>query len=153
MILLGRLLDCSDAKLRFAQDADDLVRAGDDMFRDFVAAADALVLQAGLVVEPAPAPIPAIHEQRPIKSQGQLDIKGAGVTAVIWATGYQLDFGWIELPVFDGRGVPLHHRGASEAPGLYFLGLQWLYKAKSSFLCGVGEDAAYVAARIAADVH
>lgn len=73
------------------------------------------------------------------------------VDAVIWATGYMLGFGWIEIPLFDAAGMPRQRRGATSVPGLYFLGLHWLYKAKSSFLYGVGEDAAQIAACITAD--
>ena len=71
---------------------------------------------------------------------------------MIWASGYALDFGWIEIPVFDAAGMPQQRRGVASVPGLYFLGLHWMHKAKSSFLCGVGEDAEHVAACIAGDV-
>jgi putative flavoprotein involved in K+ transport len=69
---------------------------------------------------------------------------------VIWATGYGVDFGWIDVPVLDARGEPVHRRGVTEVPGLYFLGLQWLAKMSSSFLSGVGDDAADLADHIAA---
>ena len=69
---------------------------------------------------------------------------------MIWATGYGSDFGWIDIPVLDGGGEPRHRHGITEVPGLYFLGLQWLSKMKSSFLSGVGDDAAVLADHIAA---
>ena len=47
------------------------------------------------------------------------------VDAVIWATGYRPDYSWIRLPFLDGDGRPRHQRGATEVPGLYFLGLSW----------------------------
>src|SRR5205823_3756834 len=75
----------------------------------------------------------------------RLDIGADGIGAVIWATGYALDFGWIDIPVLDARGEPLHRHGIAEVPGLYFLGLQWLSKMKSSFLSGVGDVAAVLA--------
>jgi putative flavoprotein involved in K+ transport len=68
---------------------------------------------------------------------------------VIWATGYGVDFGWIDLPVF-AQGQPVHVRGVTDVPGLYFLGLQWLSRMSSSFLSGVGDDAAGLADHIAA---
>ena len=61
---------------------------------------------------------------------------------MIWATGYGVDFGWIDIPVLDARGEPVHRHGVTDVPGLYFLGLQWLSKMSSSFLSGVGDDAA-----------
>jgi putative flavoprotein involved in K+ transport len=57
----------------------------------------------------------------------------------------------VQLPIFDSRGAPAQYRGATALPGLYFLGLPWMHKSKSSFLYGVGEDAAYIASRIAGE--
>ena len=80
----------------------------------------------------------------------QLDLAASGINAVIWATGYGVDFGWIDLPVLDRRGEPRHVSGVTEVPGLYFLGLPWMVTVNSSFLTGVGDDAAALAAHIAA---
>jgi putative flavoprotein involved in K+ transport len=77
-----------------------------------------------------------------------LDLKQAGITSVVWATGYKYDFSWIRLPITDQTGYPTHQRGVTSYPGLYFLGLQWQYKAKSSLLYGIGEDAAFIASQI-----
>jgi putative flavoprotein involved in K+ transport len=82
--------------------------------------------------------------------QRQLDLRADGIGAVIWATGYGLDFGWIEIPVLNPQGEPIHRRGITEVPGLYFLGLQWLSKMNSSFLSGVGDDATVLADHIVA---
>ncbi len=79
----------------------------------------------------------------------RLDLAAEGISAVIWATGYGVDFGWIDLPVTDAegeRGPPQRHHPT--VPGLYFLGLQWLSKMNSSFLSGVGDDAAVLADHI-----
>ena len=80
----------------------------------------------------------------------RLDLGKEGIHAVIWATGYGLDFGWIDVPVMDARGEPVHRGGITGVPGLYFLGLQWLARMKSAFLSGVGDDAAVLADHIAA---
>jgi putative flavoprotein involved in K+ transport len=73
------------------------------------------------------------------------------VANVLWCTGFRPDFGWIDLPVFGPDGLPLHHRGVVERePGLYFLGLWFLYGFTSSLLGGVGRDAARIAEQIAA---
>jgi putative flavoprotein involved in K+ transport len=79
----------------------------------------------------------------------RLDLAAEGISAVIWATGYGVDFGWIDLPVTDAKGEAMHRNGISYVPGLYFLGLQWLSKMNSSFLSGVGDDAAVLADHIA----
>jgi putative flavoprotein involved in K+ transport len=83
------------------------------------------------------------------KSILTLDLQLAGINSIIWATGYKLDFGWVQIPVFDELGYPVHQRGITAFPGLYFLGLHWLYKTKSALLYGVGEDAAFIASAIA----
>ena len=69
---------------------------------------------------------------------------------VIWSTGYQPNFGWIDLPVFDDAGWPRHDRGVVAAePGLYFVGLPFLSALTSSLVGGVGRDAEYIARHIA----
>jgi putative flavoprotein involved in K+ transport len=80
----------------------------------------------------------------------RLDLRAEDVNAVIWATGYGVDFRWIDIPALDDAGQPRQHRGVSEVPGLYFLGLQWMSRMASSFMSGVGDDAAVLADHIAA---
>jgi putative flavoprotein involved in K+ transport len=74
------------------------------------------------------------------------------VANIVWCTGFRTDFSWIDLPVF-GQDGPLHRRGVVDAePGLYFVGLHFLYAASSSMVHGVGRDAARIAAAVAARV-
>jgi putative flavoprotein involved in K+ transport len=80
----------------------------------------------------------------------RLDLGKEGINAVIWATGYGVDFGWIDIDILDSRGDPIHRGGITGVPGLYFLGLQWLSKLYSAFLSGVGDDATVLADHIAA---
>jgi putative flavoprotein involved in K+ transport len=75
----------------------------------------------------------------------QLDKNSIGLGALIWATGYGFDFSWIDLPVLDAGGAPIHDEGVAALPGIYFLGLPWLSKMNSSFLSGVADDAARLA--------
>jgi putative flavoprotein involved in K+ transport len=73
------------------------------------------------------------------------------VATVVWCTGFRPDFGWVELPVLDEHGLPVHHRGVvGSEPGLYFLGLWFLSGFTSSLLGGVGRDAEHVAGQIGA---
>jgi putative flavoprotein involved in K+ transport len=78
----------------------------------------------------------------------ELDLRTAGVTSVIWANGYRPDYGWIDLPVFDDEGWPVHKRGVTQVDGLYFVGVHWLHKRKSALLLGVGEDAEHIVSTI-----
>ena len=71
----------------------------------------------------------------------------------MWATGFRVAYDWIDVPVFDQSGGPMHEGGATASPGLYFLGLRWLTKYKSFFIYGVGEDAQRLAQRIAQEQH
>jgi putative flavoprotein involved in K+ transport len=73
------------------------------------------------------------------------------VTNVIWCTGFQPDYGWIALPIFEDDEEPMHERGVVVTePGLYFVGLFFQSAATSSLVGGVGRDAAYIAGEIAA---
>jgi hypothetical protein len=82
-----------------------------------------------------------------------VDLRAAGVTAIVWATGYGLDFGWVNLPVFDGSGRPVHRHGVTDVPGFYFLGLPWLSRRASGFVFGAQYDAIRLADHVAAQVE
>ena len=76
------------------------------------------------------------------------------VANVVWCTGFEYDFSWIDLPLLADDGEPLHERGVvPSAPGLYFVGLVFQYAAVSDALPGVGRDAAHVAKHLAAAAH
>jgi putative flavoprotein involved in K+ transport len=70
------------------------------------------------------------------------------VDAVVWATGYQPDYSWIAAPVLDSGGRVRHHRGVTDVPGLYFLGLYWQHTRGSALLGWVKDDAEYIATQI-----
>ena len=87
-----------------------------------------------------------VHNGSPVVEDGRI----VDASNVIWSTGYEPNFGWIDLPVFDDAGWPRHDRGVVEAePGLYFVGLPFLSALTSSLVGGVGRDADYIAAHIA----
>ncbi len=84
------------------------------------------------------------------KNVGFAGGESAEVGAVVWATGYEDDSRWVAIPeVKDGHGGFVHRRGVSRVPGLYFIGRSWQWTRGSALLAGVGDDAAYVASRIA----
>jgi len=72
------------------------------------------------------------------------------VDAVIWATGYRSEYGWIDVPVFDQTGRVLHRRGVTDYPGLFFVGLTWQHTRGSALLGWVKDDAEFISERIAA---
>ena len=149
--LLGRVSAVHDGVLDIAPDLGKSLVEGEATYAIFLDMVDAHVEKHGLKLPQEPGARAMLPDPpcvtEPLR---RLDLRADGIGAVIWATGYALDFGWIEIPVLDKRGEPVHRRGIADVPGLYFLGLQWLSKMKSSFLSGVGDDAAVLADHIAA---
>lgn len=96
------------------------------------------IMDAGVVRCPR---VRGVQDGKPVLEDGKtLDVSG-----VVWATGYRPDYNWIQLPIFDDRGYPLHSRGVvPQAPGLYFVGLHFQTALTSALLGGVGRDARYV---------
>jgi putative flavoprotein involved in K+ transport len=93
-----------------------------------------------------PAPTEPLYQPvwEPEEEVITLDYEKANIGAVIWSTGYQSDFSWIDIPVFDGKGYPGHKRGVTDVRGLYFLGLPWLYTWGSGRFSGIARDANYL---------
>ena len=147
VVLLGRLRGIAGARVQLADDAEALLAAGDDNVATFTHAVDAYIARSGLDAPNEP-PAPSTRRE-PVPPIAELDLDSACITAVIWATGFRRAFGWIGLPVLDARGEPIHRRGVTSWPGVYFLGLPWLHTLRSSVLCGVGDDAQHLAQHIA----
>lgn len=148
--LLGMTQDHRDGVMRFADDLAANIAKGDANYLSLLDEADAYVAAKGLDLPPEPAarkmrPDPDCVST-PIHA---LDLGDAGITTIIWATGFTQDFGWLDVDTFDANGAPLHKRGVSAVPGVYFLGLPWLSMRGSSFIWGVWVDAKHLAAHVA----
>ncbi|WP_370203907.1 flavin-containing monooxygenase, partial [Salipiger bermudensis] len=118
--LLGRTLSEEGGTLRFADDVALQVRRGDENYLALLDEADAYVARNGLDLPEEPearvfGPEPDCLTN-PVTA---LDLDEAGIASVIWATGYAVDYGWLEVDTFDEKGVPRHQRGVSEEPGIY----------------------------------
>ncbi len=79
----------------------------------------------------------------------ELNYKETNISSVIWCVGYNTNFSWVKVPVFDGQGYPSHDRGVTSVRGLYFLGLPWLYTWGSGRFSGIARDAEYLSNYIA----
>jgi putative flavoprotein involved in K+ transport len=150
MVLVGRTTSFSDGAMRFAPDLGDSIANGDANYLSLLDEADAYVARSGLDLPDEPdacnlGPAPACVLD-PIL---EVDMASVGVNSIIWATGYAVDYGWLEVDAFDGNGRPKHRRGVSSQPGVYFLGLPWLSRRASSFIWGVWHDAKHLADHIA----
>jgi putative flavoprotein involved in K+ transport len=147
VILAGSLRGIDEGRLFFAPDLEANLAKGDEGIVGFTRLVDEFIARHGLTApeDPQVGPVSVATTSSTV----DLDMRAAGITSVIWATGYRYDFGWIKCSVLTETGTPVHRRGVTSVPGVYFLGLARLHKIKSSFLWGVGEDAAYLAQHIA----
>ncbi len=151
--LLGRMLGLCDGKVALAPDVEEGLSAGDAWFVRFRQMMEDYAEYTGLELpeesEPDDAPNGSAGSKPAIV---ELDLASVGIVAVVWATGYRYDFGWVKSPVFADTGEPVQKRGVTSVPGLYFLGLRRMYTVKSALLsaAGVGADAEYLAERISA---
>ncbi|WP_281719099.1 flavin-containing monooxygenase [Pandoraea apista] len=148
--LTGLTQSFENGVARFQADLADNIARGDENYLSLLDAADAYAARNGLELpeEPEARVIPADPAclTHPLL---ELDLEKAGVTSIVWATGYAVDFGWLQVDAFDENGKPRHQRGVSKEPGVYFLGLPWLSRRGSSFIWGVWHDARHIADHIA----
>ncbi|WOI57205.1 NAD(P)/FAD-dependent oxidoreductase [Palleronia sp. LCG004] len=147
--LLGRTETYVGGKLSFAPDLRRNIEGGDQTYLDLLRAADAYAAENGLDLPEEPeahelGPLPD-HATDPVLS---LDLKEAGITTIIWATGFGFDYSWMKVDCFDENGRPIHQRGVGKVPGIFFLGLPWQSRRGSSFIWGVWHDAKHVADQI-----
>jgi putative flavoprotein involved in K+ transport len=151
MTLLGRLLGYANEKLFIAADLESTLAQGDSWFASLKKRMDDYAEKSGMTLPEEnriEELIPALPPwSRPIT---ELDLRSTGITSVVWCSGYRYDFTWVKLPILNDPGEPLHQRGVTQYPGLYFLGLRRTYAVSSALLAGVGNDAAFIADHIAA---
>jgi putative flavoprotein involved in K+ transport len=143
--LAGRLVGVEGDRARFADDLAETTAAADARMRGVLARLDRWAAEFG--IRGPGDPVPAV---RPARGPDHLDLRRAGVAAVVWATGFRPWYPWLAVPVLDRDGLLQHRRGVTAAPGLYAIGLKFQYRRRSTFIDGVGEDAAYLVDHIAA---
>ena len=145
--MLGHLQGINDGNLRLADDLAGNLAKGDEALENFKRAVDDYVTRNGLEFPAEQEPGVKPNIPSPVS---RLDLQNAGIGAIIWASGFRCNFDWVKLPIFEDGWEPVHRRGVTQFPGIYFLGLRWLYKRKSAFLLRASgaEDAAYLAEQI-----
>jgi putative flavoprotein involved in K+ transport len=141
--LLGRYVGADGSTLHFADDLAASVDFGDARLGDFLKFVATYCAANGTTAPTVEMPPPLR-----IKTRTELDITRDGIGSVIWTSGYRPDYGWVKFPVVDEMGFPVQTDGRTSVPGLYFMGVHWMRKGKSSILYGVGEDAEIVARQI-----
>ncbi|MDX2100305.1 MAG: MSMEG_0569 family flavin-dependent oxidoreductase [Leptolyngbyaceae cyanobacterium bins.59] len=147
MKLYGKLKTIAQGKIEFDDDLKQNLDQADAVAASIKKTIDGFIEKNGIDAPLEPPYQPVWEPQKWVRS---LDLTQSGITSVIWCTGYQTDFSWVEVPVFDGKGYPGHERGVTGVWGLYFLGLPWLYTWGSGRFSGIARDANYLADYITA---
>ncbi len=149
IILVGRTKSYENGVMNFAPDLSFNIEQGDAYYLALLEEADAYVHRncLDLPEEPkahdiGPNPDCMTH---PILN---LNLVDTGISTIIWATGFTVDYSWLKVDAFEQNGKPRHQRGVSAEPGVYFLGLPWQSRRGSSFIWGVWHDAKFLADHI-----
>ena len=149
IVLVGRTEGCEGSVVRFGGDLAANIAAGDANYLSLLDEADAYVAAQGLDLPEEPeARVFGPEPDCVTNPLAELDLKAEGVGTIIWATGFGVDYGWLKVDAFDAAGRPVHQRGVSNVPGVYFVGLPWLSRRGSSFIWGVWHDARFIADQI-----
>ncbi len=144
--LLGRLLAMDGERISLGADLTANLASADRFFGErFQGPIDAFIAAAGMDCPPGQPPVVTAFEAPAI---AELALDDAGISTVLWTTGYRQDFSWIDPPVTDEMGFPRQSRGVSEVPGLYFLGSLWQHDQMSATLVGLPRDARALASRM-----
>jgi putative flavoprotein involved in K+ transport len=148
MVLHGRLTGIAHGMARFGPDLRANLDGADAVAEGIKDAIDAHIDAHGIDA-PAEERRPPVWAPGPeAEDPAEIDLADAGITGVVWSTGFGRDHRWIELPIFDGRGYPTHARGVTSQPGLYFLGLPWQHTWGSGRFSGVADDAEHLVGQI-----
>lgn len=149
-VLMGRLSDVTDNVLTTDDGLADHIAFADASSAELKQNIDAFIQSREIDAAPAevdPIDVPAGPE---VAAAGlvSLDLGAAEVSTVIWCTGFGGDFSWLGVPSTDDDGRPVHVRGVSPVPGIYFIGLPWLHTRKSGLIHGIDEDARWIVEHI-----
>lgn len=148
--LVGLTKGFREGRVTFEANLAENIARGDQNYLALLDAADAYIARNGLDLPEEPEarimlPDPPCVTQPILK----LDLDDAGITTIIWATGYSVDYRWLQVDALTETGKPRHQRGVSSEPGVYFVGLPWLSRRGSAFIWGVWHDARHIAEHIA----
>jgi putative flavoprotein involved in K+ transport len=146
MELYGLMTDVEGDELKFIPNLSESLNQADAVYNRINATIDRHIEKNGISAPPG-----TVYEPvwQPAQERTSLNLKAAGITSVIWCIGFTPDFKWVNASVFNGIGEPVHYRGVTAQPGLYFLGLPWLHTWGSGRFSGVSRDAQYLSEKIA----
>jgi putative flavoprotein involved in K+ transport len=140
--LLGRIDGVEGERLLLRQDLAKNLAWADRFFDErFKQLADRYIERMGIDATPDDRTAFGFEPPEP----SELDLARAGISSVLWTTGYRREYPWLDLPIVDEYGLPRQNRGVTDVAGLYFLGLLWQTNQLSATLFGPGPDARHIA--------
>lgn len=145
MELYGLLTGMEGDALQFQPNLREHLDHADKIYNGINASIDKYIEANGI---DAPPPERYVPVWEPKEERTTLSLRASGITSVVWCIGFLPDFAWVDAPVFNGKGEPVHLRGVTHQAGLYFLGLPWLHTWGSGRFSGVARDAYYLAEQI-----
>jgi len=147
--LVGRLAAVRDGTALFSGGLRNVFALADLKMRRLLTAFDEWARASGREDEAGP-PEEFPPTVAPAASRLKLDLRGGEIRSIVWCTGFRPDYTWLDVPVVDEKGRLRHEGGVLEPPGLYALGLPVLRRRRSTFLCGIEDDARDVTDHLAA---
>ncbi|NIB42390.1 NAD(P)-binding domain-containing protein [Pseudomaricurvus alkylphenolicus] len=145
--LHGRLMGCQQGKLQFSGSLNNVCELADLKMRRLLKIIDEGIDSANLDAPPS-APIAATQ----VPARPELLKSASEFRTLVWATGFKPDYSWLQLPVLDAKGRLKHREGVVDWPGVYVMGLPYMRQHKSSFICGVAQDARAVVAHLVGEM-
>jgi putative flavoprotein involved in K+ transport len=143
--ITGRLTRIDGQHIELADDLGQTAAAADQQMRRVLADIDRYIGDNGLAGEVLPAEPVAPFRPGRARAPHHIDLWAAGITSVVWATGYRRTYPWLKVPVLDEAGEIGQRCGVTAMPGLYVLGQRFQHFRNSNFIDGVGRDAAFLA--------
>ena len=147
--LLGRAQSFNNNVMYFAPDLTKNIAGGNAYTLSLLDQADDYVIRNGLNFPLEPEAREVLPDPECVTNPIlEIDLEEAGINSIVWATGFDVDFGWLKVDALDENGRPKHERGISTESGIYFLGLPWQSRRGSAFIWGVWQDAKFLADQI-----
>ena len=147
--LVGRLAMVRDGDALFSGGLRNVFSLADLKMNRLLDTFDEWALTSGRDAE-FDAPVRLAPTGAPASPRLKADLRGGEIRSIVWATGFRPDYGWLDVPVVDEKGQLRHEGGVLvDAPGLYALGLPVLRRRRSTFICGIEDDARAVTGHLA----
>lgn len=154
-VLLGRLEAFSGRNASFKNNLRENIEFGDEMSAVFLSKIESTLAE----LAPDAPPLECDADDEPdaealnLSSPSEINLVEAGISTIIWSTGFRGDYSWLQVEGAVGEdGAPVHEGGISEADGIYFIGLPWLRTRGSSSMFGVNADSRVIAESVAGRV-